>query len=122
MKTKTFERIISGKSRQIDVVFDDHDVAGFVAGVEGSRFAGDDETLDAETTQHAHWKRALHERVALVGVEAALKTNHRPTMHFAEDESTHVTLNRRLRKVRNVAVPQAAEKNVYGIGLVSKII
>ena len=116
MKTKTFERIISGKSRQIDVVFDDHDVAGFVAGVEGSRFAGDDETLDAETTQHAHRKRALHEGVALVGVEAALKTNHRPTVHFAEDEPAHMTLNRRLREIRDVAVPQAAEKNGWGIG------
>ena len=46
------------------IILDDHDVARFVAGVEGSGFAGDDETLDAETAKHAHRKRALHEGVA----------------------------------------------------------
>ena len=62
-------------AHQVDLVVDDHDVAGAVHRVQAADGLRDDQQLRAEPLHHADRQRDLLERVAFVLMEAAF---HRP--------------------------------------------
>ena len=63
--------------QQIDVVVDDHHVAGGEVRIQPAGRVGDDQQLDAERLHHADRKRGPLGRVAFVAVEAALHGDDR---------------------------------------------
>ena len=87
-------------AHEVDVVVDDHHVAGAVVRVHAADGLRDDEQLRAEPLHHAHRQRDLLERVAFVLMEAAFHRHDGHAFEPAADEPAAVAGGRRLREVR----------------------
>ena len=93
---------------EVDLVFDDHDVAQLVLRVHAAGSAGDHQHAAAQLLQHAHGQRDLFERPAFVQVEAAIQSQDRRAGQFAVDHARGVGFDRAHREMRHVAVRQLA--------------
>ena len=94
-------------AEQVDVVGDDHDLAGLVVHVDGAGRVGEDEDLDPETSQHAHGKDDLVEPIALVVVHTARHDGHRHRAAVAEHELAAMPGRGRGGEVRHLGVGDA---------------
>ena len=71
---------------ELDVVGDDHHIAGAVAGVDGAGGVGEDGGLDAQQLEYPNGDDQLFEVIALIGVEPAGHAHHLAAADGAEDE------------------------------------
>jgi hypothetical protein len=91
-------------AQQIDVVLDQHDVAGPVIGVHAAAGIAHDEQLRPQGPHHPHRQRDDLERIALVHMEAALHGDDRKPRELAAHETAAVARGRAPREVRDLLV------------------
>ena len=90
--------------QQVDVVVDDHDVAGGEVRIQSAGGVGDDQQLDAERLHHADRKRGPLGRVAFVAMEAALHGDDRHAAEPAAQQPAAMADGGRSQEMRHVAV------------------
>ena len=89
---------------EVDVIGDSNEAALLVAGVDASGGVGDDEGFRAEQTEDAGGEGDFGERVAFVGVDAALHDGDGNSGDGAENELAGVAFDGGLREVWDVGV------------------
>lgn len=87
------QRVAGGKAWEVNVIFEQHEVADAVVAVKGARGVGDQQDLDAKAAHDAHRQGHGGEVVALVAVDAALHHHHIDTSELANDELARVARN-----------------------------
>lgn len=87
----TSQRVDTCQAQEVDLVFDQHDLARAVRRIDTAGGVGDDQSGDTEEFHQADGHGACGEGVALVEVEAALHADHGGGPDMAEEEAPSVT-------------------------------
>lgn len=98
--------VLSGHADQIDVIGDQHQVAGVETGVEAACGIGEDQGRHAELSKDPNRQRHLLHRVALVEVCATLHDDDRLVLQFAHDQPPLMAGDSRDGEMRNSAVAE----------------
>jgi hypothetical protein len=94
----------AGHAHDVQVIAEDHQVAGSERLVQAARGIGHDQRVRAQSTHHPHWKRDVAQAVALVIVDAAAHRDHGYVLQSAQHQLARVALHGRDRKVRDVRI------------------
>ncbi len=94
--------IVTSHAGEIQVVADEHQVAGLVVGVQPAGGIGDDDRADAQRRHHADRQRDPVHRIALVEVGSSLQHEDGLSFQRADDQTTGMTGHCRHRPIGNV--------------------
>ena len=86
------------------MVRDEDEIPGRPERMHAAGDVGDDQRLRAQRAQHAHRKRDLLQRVALIAMKAALHHRHRRTTERAEQQAARMRLHGRPGEAGNLGV------------------
>ena len=95
------QRIVA---EQVDMIGDQHEVAGHPQWMHAARDVRHDQRLCPERLQDANRKRDLLQRVALVAMEAPLHHRDPPAAECPKQQTTRMGLHGRRRKARHVRI------------------
>ena len=94
----------SGKSGDVDVILQDHNIAHFEVRVESTRRVGGDQHFNAAELHDSDGHRYFGQSITFIGVKSALHKHDFYAVEFAKEQPGLVSWDGRLGEIGDVAV------------------